>query len=69
MDPSLLSLSSPFINYFMSFLYPALSKMFASASTSAGHQSILPVIETGTSIRTDGITKLTGADNYQIWET
>jgi hypothetical protein len=68
-DPSLLSFSSPFINYFMSCLYPELSKMSASASTSAGHQFNLPVIETGTSIRTDGITKLTGADNYQTWET
>jgi hypothetical protein len=52
----------------MSFLYPELSKMSASTSTSAGRQSILPVIETGTSIRTDGITKLIGANNYQTWE-
>jgi hypothetical protein len=43
--------------------------MSASAYTSAGRQSILPVIETGTSIRPDGITKLTRADNYQTWET
>jgi hypothetical protein len=43
--------------------------MSASASTSANRQSILPVIETGTSIRTDSITKHTGADNYQTWET
>jgi hypothetical protein len=53
----------------MSFIYPKLSKMSAPASTSAGCQSILPVIETGTSIRTDRITKLTGADNYQTWGT
>jgi hypothetical protein len=52
----------------MSFLYPELSKMSASASISVGSQSILLVIETGTSIRTDGITKLTGADYYQTWE-
>jgi hypothetical protein len=26
-------------------------------------------METGTSIRTNGIRKLTGADNYQTWET
>jgi hypothetical protein len=71
MDPSLPSLSSPkqFINDFMRFLYPELSKISASASTSTGHQSIRPVIETGTSIRTDGITKLTGANNYQTWDT
>jgi hypothetical protein len=53
----------------MSFLYPELSKISAPASTSGSRQSILPVIETGTLIRTDRITKLTGADNYQIWET
>jgi hypothetical protein len=53
----------------MSFFYPELSKISGSASTSAGRQSILPVIETGTSIRTNGITKLTGADNYQRCET
>jgi hypothetical protein len=53
----------------MSFLNPELSKMSASAFASAGRQSIISVIETGTSIRTDGITKLTGADNYQTWET
>jgi hypothetical protein len=52
----------------MTFLYSELSKMSASASTSGGHNLSFPVIETGTSIRTDGITKLTGADNYQIWE-
>jgi hypothetical protein len=52
----------------MSFLYPELSKMSASASTSADRKSTLPVIETGTSIKTDGITKLTGANNYQTWE-
>jgi hypothetical protein len=52
----------------MSFLYPKLLKMPTSASTSASHQSILLVIKTGTSIRTNGITKLTGADNYQTWE-
>jgi hypothetical protein len=52
----------------MSFLYHELSKMSDSASTSASRQCILPVIETGTSITTDGITKLTGADNYQTWE-
>jgi hypothetical protein len=71
MDRSLASFSSPkqFINYFMSFLYPELSKMSTSASTSAGHQIMFPVIETGTSNKTDGITKLSGADNYQIWET
>jgi hypothetical protein len=53
----------------MSVLYPELSKMSASESTSAGRQFILLVIETGTSIRTDGITKLTRADNFHIWET
>jgi hypothetical protein len=42
--------------------------MSAFASTSAGRQSIFPVIETGTLIRTNGITKLTGADSYQTWE-
>jgi hypothetical protein len=42
--------------------------MSASASTSASHQLILAVIETATSIRTAGITKPTGADNYQTWE-
>jgi hypothetical protein len=53
----------------MSIFYSELSKMSASASTSAGRQSIFPVIETRNSIRTDGIPKLTGADNYQTWET
>jgi hypothetical protein len=43
--------------------------MSPSASTSASRQSILLVIETGTSIRTNSITKLTGANNYQTWET
>jgi hypothetical protein len=44
----------------MSFLYPELSKMYAAASTSADRKTILLVIETGTSIKTDFITKLTG---------
>jgi hypothetical protein len=52
----------------MSFLYHELSKMSASASTSADCTFTLLVIETGTSINTNGITKLSGADNYQIWE-
>jgi hypothetical protein len=42
--------------------------MSASASTSADCKSTLPVIKTGTSIKTDGITKLTGPVNYQTWE-
>jgi hypothetical protein len=69
-DPSLSSLSSPelLINYFMSCLYSELSKISVSASTSADLKSTLPVIETGTSIKTDGITKLIGDDNYQTWE-
>jgi hypothetical protein len=29
---------------------------------------MLPVIEIGTSVRTDGITKPSAADNYQTWE-
>jgi hypothetical protein len=53
----------------MSFLNPELSKMSASASTCASRESILPVIESGTSIRTDSITKLTGLNNYPTWET
>jgi hypothetical protein len=53
----------------MSFLDPELSKMSSSASTSGGHQSILPVIKTGTLIRTNGITKLTGIDNYYTYES
>jgi hypothetical protein len=53
----------------MSFLYPELSKISASASTSADHISTLPVIKTGTLIKTDSIIKLTRGDNYQIWET
>jgi hypothetical protein len=52
----------------MSFLYPDLSKMSALASTSSGRQSIIPVIETGTSIRIDSITKLTRADYFQTLE-
>jgi hypothetical protein len=70
MDPSIPALSLPnlLINYFMNFLYPELSKMSASASTSACCQSILSVIELGTSIRTDGIIKVTRPDNYQTWE-
>jgi hypothetical protein len=48
----------------MSFLYPEQSKM----STSANRKSILLVIKTGTSIKTDGITNLTGANNDQTWK-
>jgi hypothetical protein len=47
----------------MSFLYPELSKMFVSASTSGDHKSTIPILETRTLIETDGITKYTGADN------
>jgi hypothetical protein len=44
--------------------------MSASASTlSSDHKSILPGIETETSIKTDSISKLTGTNNYQTWET
>jgi hypothetical protein len=43
--------------------------MSASASTSTDRKSTLAVIETGISIRTDGITKLRGTDNCQTWET
>jgi hypothetical protein len=57
------------MKYFMSFLYSEQSKMSVSTSTSAGCQSIFPVIKTGTSIGNDSIIKLTGADNYQTWET
>jgi hypothetical protein len=53
----------------MSFLYSELSKVSASASTSTDRKSILPVIETRTLIKTDNITNLTGANNYQTWET
>jgi hypothetical protein len=53
----------------MSFLYADLSKMLVSAFTSANRKSTFLVIETGTSIKTDGLTKLTGADNYLTWET
>jgi hypothetical protein len=52
----------------MSFFYPEPSKISASASTLADHKSTLLVIKTAISIKTDGITKLTGADNYQTWE-
>jgi hypothetical protein len=71
MDPFLPSLSSLklSINYLMSFFYPKLSKMSVCASISADHKSTLLVIETGTLIKTDGIIKLTGADNCQILET
>jgi hypothetical protein len=48
----------------MSVLYPELSKMSTSASTSANHKSTLLVIQTGTSVKTDSITKLNRADNY-----
>jgi hypothetical protein len=48
----------------MSFLYPELSKMAASASTSADRKSTLLVIETRTMKKPDGITKLAGTDNY-----
>jgi hypothetical protein len=40
-----------------------------TASTSNDCKSTLPAIETGTSIKADGIRKLTGVDNYQTWET
>jgi hypothetical protein len=53
----------------MSFFCPELSKISTSASTSGDRKSTLPIIETGTSIKTDGMTKLTGANNYQIQET
>jgi hypothetical protein len=43
--------------------------MSGSASTLFGnHKSIFVVIDTGTSIKTDSITKLTRAYNYQICE-
>jgi hypothetical protein len=53
----------------MSFLYPELSKISASASISAGCQSIFLIIEARTSIRHDSITKHIGADISQTWET
>jgi hypothetical protein len=56
------------MNYFMSFPYPE-RMMSTFASTSLDHKSSLPGFKTRTSIRSDTITKLTGADNYQIWET
>jgi hypothetical protein len=37
-----------------------------SAKTKPGRISL---IETGTSLKTDSVTKLTGSKNYQIWET
>jgi hypothetical protein len=37
-----------------------------SAETKRGHISL---IETGTSVKTDLVTKLTGSENYQTWET
>jgi hypothetical protein len=52
----------------MSFPYPELWKMSAYASTYASYQASDPLIETGTLIRTDAITKLTRADNYLTWE-
>jgi hypothetical protein len=36
-----------------------------SAETKPGRIS---VIETGTSVKTDSVTKLTGSENYQTWE-
>jgi inactivated superfamily I helicase len=53
----------------MSFLYSESSKMSTSASISANHKFTLLIIETEISIKTDAITKLTRADNYQTWET
>jgi hypothetical protein len=50
----------------MSFLYFELSKMSATASTLADRKSTFLVIKTTTLIKTDSITKLTGANNYQI---
>jgi hypothetical protein len=52
----------------MSILYPERLKMSASAFTSPDCESTLWVIATRTSIKNDSITKLTGANNYQIWE-
>jgi hypothetical protein len=42
--------------------------MSAAVSTSSNHKSTLLVIEKRTSIKTDGMTKLTIADNYQTLE-
>jgi hypothetical protein len=39
-----------------------------SASTSTNHESTHPVIKIGTSIKTDGITKLSETNNCQTWE-
>jgi hypothetical protein len=52
----------------MSFVYPELSKISASAFTSAGRKSTLLVIKTGTLIKTHGITTRTGANKYQGWD-
>jgi hypothetical protein len=52
----------------MNFPYPELSNMSASASTSADCKSPFLVIKTRTSIKTNGITKGIGANNYNTWE-